>query len=334
MSTIHSDQKEKALLQQLQNILLSEDRSQVQGIKDILESYDLLSEKVSPIVNDHLNALRKNYPEEFRAIVLQLIEERVQKTDTSLALLHALIDDKTQLSEKVSPIVEDHIEHLKQNFPKEFTAVIDKQIEQKLKGSQEEIMNVITPVLGKLIRKSITHQFQMLKEGLDKQIKTTFSKQGIFGKMFGFKSKEAEIILSEADPMVIEEVYVIQRDSGLLIGSASLEQTLDQDVIAGMFTAIKSFVEDAFQREQEELEMIEYDNYKIFIQNFYSYYIAVAMSGSISAVERDNISSRLYDFAEQELKHIPKDIDDTLNDRVSGKLKYHFFNPKQSLKSA
>lgn len=334
MSTIRPDQKEKVLLQQLQEILLTGDREKVQALQNILDSYDLLSERVSPIVLDHLKKLRENYPQEFRTIVSNLIEDRARLLEKELFLIQTLLNDKDHLSEKVAPIISDHIEHLKQNFPEEFTKVIDKQIEQKLKGSQDEILNVITPVLGKLIRKSITHQFQMLKESIDKQVRSTFSKQGFFGRIFGFKKQDSELILSKVDPLVIEEVYVIQRDSGLLIGSASVENTLDQDVIAGMFTAIKAFVEDAFQREQEELEMIEYDNYKIFIQNFYSYYIAVAMSGSISATEKGNISNKLYDFAEAELKSIPKDIDDTLNNRISESLKEYFFKTETALKSA
>lgn len=277
MSTISKEQEEKLLLQQLQNILLKGDRKNIQQLQDILDSYELLSEKVSPIVIDHIN-------------------------------------------------------YLKEHFPKEFEEVVDKQIERKLKDSQEEILNIITPVLGKLIRKSITHQFQLLKENIDKKIKATFSKQGLFGRIFGFKSKDAEEILSELDPTIIEEVYVIQRDSGLLMGSAAVETTMDQDMIAGMFTAIKAFVEDAFQREKEELEMIEYGNYKIYIQNFYSFYVAVALSGSISAIEKEKISNKLYDFAELELKSIPKDIDDTLNYRISGKLREYFFNMENDLK--
>jgi hypothetical protein len=277
MSTISKEQKEKLLLQQLQHILLKGDRENIQQLQDTLDSYELLSEKVSPIVVDHIN-------------------------------------------------------HLKEHFPKEFEEIVDKQIERKLKDSQEEILNIITPVLGKLIRKSITHQFQVLKENIDKKIKATFSKQGLFGRIFGFKSKDAEEILSELDPTVIEEVYVIQRDSGLLMGSAALETTMDQDMIAGMFTAIKAFVEDAFKREKEELEMIEYGNYKIIIQNFYSFYVAVALSGSISASEKEEISNKLYDFAELELKSIPKDIDDRLNYRISGKLREYFFNPEKELK--
>ncbi len=330
MNTISKNQNP---FQQLQDILLKEDRAKRQEIEDVLNSYDLLSDKVSPIVEDHLQKLRTNYPDQFRAIVIRLIEKRAKQLEKEIFLINTLIDDKDQLSDKVSPIVMDHIEHLKLNFPKEFKKVVDKQIELKLKDSQEAILNVITPVLGKLIRKSITHQFQVLKENIDKQIKSTFSKQGLFGRLFGYKTKKAEEIISEVDPVIIEEVYVIQRDSGLLIGSASLKHTMDQDMIAGMFTAIKAFVEDAFKREKEELEMIEYGNYKIFIQNFYSFYIAVAMSGSISASEKDEIANKLYDFAEAELKHIPKDIDDTLNDRISYQLKEYFFNSDKVLKS-
>ncbi len=328
------DQKDQILLRQLKDILLSEDRADIKALQDTLESYDLLSAHVSPIVKDHLQNFRNNYPEEFRKIVAHLIEERAKRTEESIGLINALIDDKAQLSEKVSPIVVDHIENLKQNFPKEFTIVIDKQIETKLKESQDEILNIITPVLGKLIRKSIAHQFQMLKENIDRKIKSTFSKQGFFGRLFKSQRKNSEEILSEMDPVIIEEVYVIQRDSGLLIGSASKEKTLDQDMIAGMFTAIKAFVEDAFKRKNEELEMIEYDHYRIFIQNFYSYYIAVAMSGSISASEKGQIANRLYDFAESELKQIPADINDSLNSRISEKLKNYFFDTEQVLKSA
>lgn len=336
MNTSSQDQKEKLLLQQLKDILLKADREKIQQLQEILDSYDLLSGRVSPIIEDHLTQLKKNYPDEFRFIVTNLIEKRAKKIDKEVFLINSLLNDKDHLSDKVSPIVEDHIDFIKQNFPEEFTAIINKQIEQKIKDSQEEILNVITPVLGKLIRKSITHQFQILKESIDKRVRSTFSKRGFFGRIFGFNKKEekvdVDIIISEADPAIIEEIYVIQRDSGLLLGSAPEEESLDQDVIAGMFTAIKAFVEDAFKIEHEELAMIEYDNYKIYIQNFHSYYIAVAISGSVSAAEKDTISEKLYDFAEKELKLIPKSIDDSVTNRVSAELNNYFFNPVEPLK--
>jgi predicted regulator of Ras-like GTPase activity (Roadblock/LC7/MglB family) len=322
--------KDQLLLQQLQDILLRGDRAKIQRLQSIFDNKDLLAERISPIINDHLEHLRENYPEQYRIIVLDLINQRAQQLEASIASLQKLLKTKEELAEKVSPIVEDHIQSLKENYPEEFQRVVDHQIEQKIKDSQEDILNVITPVLGKLIRKSITHQFQMLKERIDKQIRSTFSRQGFFGRIFRRKTKvnEADIILSKVDAPDVQEIYVIQQDSGLLIGSASSDETMDKDVIAGMFTAIKAFVEDAFQKDEQELEMIEYDNYKIFIQNFYSYYIAVIISGSISATEREAISDKLYDFAEKELRKIPKDIDSQLTQRISKQLNQHFFIDK------
>lgn len=255
--------------------------------------------------------------EQLRNILLSEDRESLQK-------IQAVLEDKEQLSERVSPIVEEHITYLKNNFPVEFRQVVDEQIQKKLKDSQEEILGVIYPVLGRMIRKYITHQFQMLKESIDQKIKSTFSRQRFFG--FFQRKKAGEEILSEIDKPVIEEVYLIQRDSGLLLGSASEKETIDQDVVAGMFTAIKAFVEDAFQREKEELEMIEYDHYKIFIQNFPAYYMAIAISGSISAKEKDELSTRLLKFAEKELLSIPKVVDSNWTTLISKKLTQYFFS--------
>ena len=96
----------------------------------------------------------------------------------------------------------------------------------------------------------------------------------------------------------------------MLFGSASTENTLDQDVIAGMLTAIKSFVEDAFKREREDLEMIQYGTYKILLQNFYTYYIAIAISGTMSSSEREDLGNELLSFATKNLKILPTEPDE------------------------
>ena len=83
---------------------------------------------------------------------------------------------------------------------------------------------------------------------------------------------------------------------------AAISTDTDADIIAGMFTAIKAFVEDAFQKKSEELEMIQYGTYKIFVQSFHSYYMAAAISGSMSNEEREQLQTKMYDFAEKELK--------------------------------
>lgn len=51
------------------------------------------------------------------------------------------------------------------------------------------------------------------------------------------------------------------KESGLLIGSYSRGNIADKDMISGMLTAIKSFVEDAFSKEGQDLEDIKFENF-------------------------------------------------------------------------
>lgn len=235
--------------------------------------------------------------------------------------------NKEELAKEVSPIVEERVQYIKDNFRKEFGKPVDKIVEMKLEESKEQLLNVIYPVLGQMIRKFVNYQFQLLKDRIDNQVNSVFSSRGILGqiksKVFGLSS--SDIVLSDLDKPMIEEVYVIQRDSGLLLGSFSRKVTVDKDMIAGMLTAIKSFVEDAFQREKQELELIEYGNYKILIQNFFSYYISVAVSGSLSNKERDVISETLLEFAEEKMPDNLQLIDTELQNKISEGLE-GFFN--------
>ncbi len=236
--------------------------------------------------------------EKLRSILLKEERQKVQRLET-------IVETKKNLSEKVDPIIEEHIQRLKTEFPDHYKQVVDRIVEQKIKDSSEEILNTIYPVFGQMIKKYIALQFQLLRESIDQQIKNTFSTKGVIGnikaRLFGIKT--SDVIISNINKPIISEVFVIERDSGLLKGSASAVSTIDQDVVAGMLTAIKAFVEDAFDGGQQNLGMIEYDTHRIFLQNFPNYYIAVAMSGSISTTEKSNLTDRLLAFADKEINN-------------------------------
>ena len=115
--------------------------------------------------------------------------------------------------------------------------------------------------------------------------------------------KEEDIILSGLVEPQIEQIFIIEKDSGILSGSYSKKETVDKDMISGMLTAIKSFVEDAFQAGKQNLESIEYELYNIHIQNFHFYYIAVVVSGAYTLAYRNQLENKLLDFSEYIMKH-------------------------------
>jgi flagellar motor component MotA len=74
---------------------------------------------------------------------------------------------------------------------------------------------------------------------------------------------------------------------------------MDKDMISGMLTAIKSFVEDAFSGGAQNLEAIEYELYTIHIQNFFSYYIAVVVSGNYSRTFESDLENELLELSKK-----------------------------------
>jgi hypothetical protein len=277
------------------------------------------------------NTSQNNKDEE--VLMLQLRDILLRDDRETLSAVKKVLDDKALLSDRISPIVEEHLENMRQNFPQEYEQLVNKMIEQKLKSSQKEIVEVIYPVLGQMITKFISLQFQMLKESIDKQVKETFSTKTIMDKIkyriFGVKT--ADIIIASADVPFVEEVFVIQKNSGLLLGSAALYPTENRDAVAGMLTAIKDFVEDAFEKDKEDLETINYGTYRVMLYSFPTYYFAMALSGSLSTSESEKFRSSVFQFADRTPELRAEDVDSDIQNHISERLENVFISPQRQL---
>lgn len=270
------------------------------------------------------------------ALMSQLKDILLREDRSTLLELQRTLNERELLEKKINPIVVDHLEFLRHNFPKEYAQIVNKMVEQKIKSSQTEIVEAIYPVLGGMITKFINFKFQELKDTIDDQINTLkYNYNPVFWLRNRFLGiKDSDMILANIDKPLLEEIFVIERDSGLLIGGATLYPSVNRDVVAGMMTAIKAFVEDAFIREKEELELIQYGRYKIVIENFPYYYFAAAISGSISTTEAGKLRSDIIEFIKHsDVLHAP-DLDGKKQDRVSQALDYQFIDEqRQQLKT-
>jgi hypothetical protein len=266
-------------------------------------------------------------------LMSQLKDILLRDDRSTLLELQRTLNERELLEQKISPILEDHIEFLRKNFPKEYTLIVNKMVEQKIKSSQSEIVDAIYPVLGTMITKFINFKFQELKDSIDAQItgiKQTYNPVTWLRNRFS-GVKESDVILANIDNAVLEEIFIIERNSGLLLGTATLYPSVDRDVIAGMLTAIKAFVEDAFNRDKEDLEMIQYGTYKIVVENFPSYYFAAAIKGSISTTEAGELRGKMIDFIKDtDVLHAP-DKDGQKEARVSQALDNQFIAQQRTL---
>ncbi len=236
-----------------------------------------------------------------------LTEDRVfaQSITKKIESINSVLNTKDQLSKKVDPIINEKLNEFVRDIPKTLGPTITETLKEEIKNSQDAVVEALYPIMGKMIKKYIQNEIKMLSENINRQLQSSFSiknwKRKFRSKVSGVS--EEDIILSNLVKPEIEQIFIIEKDSGILSGSYSKKETIDKDLISGMLTAIKSFVEDAFSGGNQDLESIEYELYNIHIQNFHFYYIAVVISGAYNQTYKNNLENKLLDFSE----HIMKD---------------------------
>ncbi|EDM45536.1 OmpA/MotB [unidentified eubacterium SCB49] len=221
--------------------------------------------------------------------VADAISERLKTVTKTL-------EEQEALSEKVNPIIEEKLEEFVKEIPATLGPTITKTLKEEIANSKDQVVEALYPIIGKMIKRYIASEIAKLSESINSKVNNTFSlsylKRKVKTTFTG--TKEGDLVLSELDKPNINQIFAIQKGSGILLGDYSLTDTIDKDMLSGMLTAIKSFVEDAFNGGSQSLESIQYELYSIHIQNFHSYYIAVVISGSYTKTYESLLEDKLY----------------------------------------
>jgi len=258
-------------------------------------------------------------------ITIQRLEERNQQLEQTIQQLEEIIERKELLSERVDPIIDNKISDIKNDFSNVLGAEVGLEFEKKLADSEDLILTAISPLMGKMIKKYISKEFQKLKENIDNKLKSTFSFKDKILSMIGI-GKSSEERIASLDEVIIQDVIVIQGNSGIMMGVYSRED-VERDIFSAMLTAIKAFGQDAFRKSgsgNQELEFVEYDNYKIFLQNHHNYYFAVVLTGATAFKDKEDLSDKLYDFAEKEKRLNKQNITGEDVKYISDQLRKYF----------
>ena len=210
--------------------------------------------------------------------------------------------EKDKIRENINPVVDEKIDDLKANFPKHFGDQITESIKVQIRESQDEVVEALYPIMGKLVKKFIIAEITKLTESINQTINDKFSLTQILKRVFKGKRTDADDVVQEVFEPVIEEVFVIGEKTGLLIGSYSRGKIADKDMVSGMLTAIKSFAEDAFKKEGQDLEDIKFETFQLSMVNYNSIYIATATSGVITSEFKEEVSDNLNTLAEKILR--------------------------------
>ena len=234
-----------------------------------------------------------------RTILLDDDRQDWEELSQEVVELKEMLRDEHQQA-KLETFFNVKIDYLREHFPDLFGKVMTQAIKKQIRDSREEMVDALYPIIGKLVSRYIKSEIEQLSARIEYQMDNAFTFRGIMGRLRAFFSgvKYEDMVMQEATEARLEEVFVIKQGAGMLLGQYSLNELSDADMIAGMLTGIKSFVEHAFKQGQQELETLEYEKYKIIVHNFQTFYIASVLSGNFNSQIRSRLDKFVMGFCE------------------------------------
>lgn len=205
-------------------------------------------------------------------------------TDTSLDDLREILfgQDMTRL--------EGELDDLEQRLTDRDTLiaiiapVLGDAIRRQIRDSRDEMIEALYPIIGQLVGRAVSEAIRDLARSIDAQMRTTFSPAVIWRRFRARLSgvSDAEMALRASLPFEVTEIFLIHRETGLLLRHVFLDPDVspDSDLISGMLTAIRDFAQEAFGRGQAgHLEEIQYGERRILIEAARYAYLAVVVDG-------------------------------------------------------
>jgi len=110
--------------------------------------------------------------------------------------------------------------------------------------------------MGPAIRKAISSALESMIESLNETLERSFTVQGLKWRWEAFRTGRPlpQVILLRTLVYRVEQVFLIHRRTGLLLQhvSSTSAGVQDADMVSGMLTAIRDFVQDSFGGNREE----------------------------------------------------------------------------------
>lgn len=259
---------------------------------------------------------QQNKLHQLKELLLHEDRDEIALLQEKIKQLEGIIEKQEQLAYHVDPIIDKKLEEYTNDIPKKLGPTITESLKNEIANSKDAVVDALFPIIGKMIKKYIQQEFKLLSDKINSQLQKSFSFKGwrrkIKSKVSGID--EESLLINDLGTTEIQEIFIIEKNSGILKGNFSKTNTIDKEVLSAMLTAIKSFVEDAFKTGNDSLESIEYGLYNIHIQNFNSYYFAVVVHGVFDSAYEAKLEYELLNFAE---KYLSKESDENISIKLT-----------------
>ncbi len=152
---------------------------------------------------------------------------------------------------------------------------VEECIQISIKEDASKFADVLFPIMGPAIRKSINESFKVIVQRINKSLEESLSPKGLIWRLQALRTGQSfsDIVLQNTLIFQVEQVFLIHSETGLLIQHLYQDkiEVGDSDAVSAMFTAIQDFVRDSFAgndiSDKKNLNMVEVGDRTVWLEH-------------------------------------------------------------------
>jgi hypothetical protein len=178
------------------------------------------------------------------------------------------LDNPSRRAEDVAGVLADAVRlrsrlHTDIKLRRALQPIIEEALQLSVQSNPRMLADALFPIFGKAIRKAIASELDSMLQSLSQTLEQSFSWRSLRWRWESFSSGKpyAEIVVLRSLLYRVEQVFLIHRNSGLLLqhvaaSSADDTERKDPEMVSGMLTAIQDFVRDSVSGADNDLETV------------------------------------------------------------------------------
>lgn len=156
---------------------------------------------------------------------------------------------------------------------------------EAVRRDAKSFADALFPVMGPAIRRAIAEALRGLVQALNQALEHSLSLRGLGWRLEALRTGRSfgEVVLAKTLVFRVEEVFLIHRESGLLLQHVVAPEvaTQDADMVSGMLTAIRDFVGDSFRVDDGEgLQTMEVGDLQVWVEQGPHAVLAAVLRGT------------------------------------------------------
>ena len=219
---------------------------------------------------------------------------------SSIRELEKESQDPERQRRRIADALPDSLNEAYRDSPRELTRSLEMPVSECIEGSVKRnpafFADILYPVMGPAIRRSIAQTMRELVQHINQTLEHSLTIKGLKWRAEAARSgiPFAEIVLRHTLRYRVEEAFLIQSGSGLLIQHVRQQQThtTDADAVSAMLTAIRDFAHHTLDTADEDarLETVDVGDHTRWLIHGPRAYLACAIRGVPPVGLRDELA--------------------------------------------